>query len=199
MLPNKYADMYFPVGILLSSNRALQDAKCGLAELEQRLKSRSVLLPQWKVSWIGICAILRAEIHLLQQDAKSCMNNDLCQSLQNEWDVIKRNREEHLIYWEFINKERNSVLKEYKWGAYEAYFDENGQEYLSRYGSAAATLLTAKSTALRIREGYFKGADAQYILRSATDWVEARITNAVSASGFSIEDRVHFRTWAKQA
>jgi hypothetical protein len=119
-------------------------------------------------------------------------------SLKKEWESIKQNREEHKIYWEFINKERNSILKEYKWGAYEAYLDENGQEYLSRYGSAAATLLTARSTELRIREGYFEGVDAQTLLRSATDWVESRITAAVTASGFSLDDRVHFRTWASK-
>jgi hypothetical protein len=196
MLPQKYQNSYFTIDIMLSSSRASRDAKTGIETLKRKLDEDRLFLSEWKIQWAGICAILRAAIHLLQVDAKSCLNGDLCRELEEEWSLIKQDRKAHQIYWEFINKERNAILKEYHWTAYEAYLNDDGEEFHAN-GGLAATLLTAEASELRIREGSFKGRTAISVLEESQEWVQDRIIAAVSRAGLNLSDKIHFRTWTK--
>jgi hypothetical protein len=72
-VPTKYANSYVPVKYFLSSYRALSDGRRGIRHLEERLGAATFLLSEWKVIWIGTCAVLRTAIDLFRVDMKSCL------------------------------------------------------------------------------------------------------------------------------
>ena len=167
MIPNYLHDRYFQVGSLLSCNRALMDSRSGIFDLEQQISEERLLLWKWKVQWVGICSLLRASVHLMSQDAKACHNKMVCEGLRNEWAAIKAETHNHQIYWEFINSERNSILKEYHWTAYEAFFDEAGEEVDSASLSVLSLHLREKKSQLRINGGLYRGRNAIEVLHEA--------------------------------
>jgi len=197
MLPFEMRNRYFEVGTLPASNRALRDAKRGISNLENRLAQRYTLLADWKVEYVGVCALLRAAIHLIQIDSKSCHSKSVTEELKREWQLIKSEKDKHAIYWEFINKERNSILKEYQWGSYKQYFDESGDPILAKDLSLLTMFGGGNTSDLRIRGGPFDGRETLEVLAEAANWVEGRISSALSRAGYSLTDRVHFMSWAK--
>ncbi|MEM6758601.1 MAG: hypothetical protein AAF601_03895 [Pseudomonadota bacterium] len=197
MIPRTFQDSYFPVGILLSSNRALVDARRGYEKLKAQHEDGGILFSDWRVQWIGVCALLRASVHLFQSDAKACLNKRITDELSNEWKSIKENDADHEIYWKFINKERNAVLKEYHWTAYEAYFDELGEDIPASKIGIFSMVDPTISKKLHINSGNYKGQDAFQVLELAIAWLEERISSALARAGFHLDDKAHFKSWQK--
>jgi hypothetical protein len=127
-LPEKYGDLYLPVKFLLNSYRALLDGKRGVAHLDEYMKTPRIVLSDWKVIWIGACAILRTSVLLFDVDANSCLNERLREELRSEWDRIRVNKDQNAIFWEFLRKERDNIIHEYEWQAYEAWMGPDGKE-----------------------------------------------------------------------
>ncbi|MER9493976.1 hypothetical protein NKI86_19355 [Mesorhizobium sp. M0320] len=100
-VPTKYANSYVPVKYFLSSYRALSDGRSGIRHLDERLAEATFLLSEWKVIWIGTCAILRTSIDLFRVDAKSCLSPGIRHEITVEWNAIKDQREDHAIFWDF--------------------------------------------------------------------------------------------------
>ena len=198
MIPSHLHNRYFQVGSLLSCNRALLDARSGILDLEQQISEERLLLWKWKVQWVGICSLLRASVHLMSQDSKACHDKTVCEGLRKEWAAIKAEPHKHQIYWQFINSERNSILKEYHWTAYEAFFDEAGEEVRSASLSVLSLYLGAKKLKLRINGGVYRGRNAIEVLQEASDWVEQRIKSAVAYADFALDDYVHYLSWTRQ-
>lgn len=165
-------------------------------KLVGKLSEGGLWLSDWKVLWVGTCAVLRTATYLMKQDAQSCLNKQLKAGLQKEFGQISENRGQHKIFWEFVFKERNSLLKEYHWSAYEAYLDENGEELKSI--GLLATAMTAKESQLRIHSGAYKGHLALEVLEKAIEWAEERIKSAVENAGLALDQKVHFQTWQEQ-
>lgn len=195
MLPKYLQNRYFELGVLLSCNRALSDARSGHRQLVEQIETGPMLLSDWKITWAGTCAVARATMHLMREDAKSCLNEALKQELQTEFDRVGKERDRHPIFWKFLYSERNALLKEYKWAAYKVYLDENGDRLGSM--SLLTTFVTAKKSELRIQSGPYEGQLALDVLEEAIDWVDKRINSAVNRAGFSLKERVHFSTWSK--
>lgn len=199
MLPERLRNRYYEVGALLSCNRARLDASRGIRELENMLAQDRLLLSNWRVQYIGVCALLRAAIHLLSVDSKSCHNQAVANELRSEWNNIAENRDAHKIYWEFINKERNAILKEYHWSAYEAYLDKDGKTISPTVDSSVAgLLLVSDRSELRIRGGAYQDEDVLSVLSEAENWILERITAALERANFSLDEKVHFTNWARE-
>ncbi|WP_152659199.1 hypothetical protein [Gluconobacter oxydans] len=74
-----------------------------------------VELPEWRLFWVAGVALLRAVGHVLAKvDAKvSPSHTEVIDSL---WRRLKTDRKESMIFWDFIEKERNNLLKTYSFG-----------------------------------------------------------------------------------
>lgn len=69
----------------------------------------------WRPRWVGLVALLRAVGHVLDKvDGET--NNAARQAIDTAWEEIRQSRPEPLIFWEFVDAERNNVLKAYKIG-----------------------------------------------------------------------------------
>lgn len=198
VVPRNLANRFYEVGVLLSSLRALSDARRGIQNLETKYSGESSLFSDWKVEYVGVCSLLRAAVHLIGEDAKACHNDKVTQELRAEWDAIKQNSSDHTIYWEFVNKERNSILKEYHWSSYEQYFDENGEPIKMTNYSLISMYMVSETSRLIVKGGVYRGRDTLELLNEAADWVEERVSSALLRAGYQLKDRVHFQTWAKE-
>jgi hypothetical protein len=193
--PSKYSTRYLPTKYFLSSYRALIDAYRAIHLLEKHLDEEQFYLSDWKIHWIAACALLRTSIDLFRIDGKSCLAPELRREIANEWQVIGVDRVKHAVFWGFIKKERDSVIHQYEWGAYEAWLDNEGN-----YTTAVQSLLIMKPKGFRnvllMRSGPFKGRDSVELLKEASDWVSVRIFSAIERAGFSPEEHRNLATFA---
>jgi len=188
-LPSQYSNHYVPVKYFLASYRALSDGRTGVRLLEEKLEtSTRSLLSEWKVLWIGTCTILRTSIDLFRIDGESCLSSRIREEIQAEWHAIRAEREKHAIFWEFLRKERDSVIHQYEWRAYETWIKPDG----TFRGPKLALLFMedddGAKPAILMKDGFFKGRDSLGLLRDGADWVEERIFSAVRRAGFDPEE-----------
>lgn len=81
-------------------------------------------LPEWRHSWIAGIALLRAIGHVLSKvDAEKSQKHQA--AIDRWWNESKSDRASSEIFWEFVEKERNTLLKTYSFGARLSQ-DENG-------------------------------------------------------------------------
>jgi hypothetical protein len=194
-VPTQYANSYVPVKYFLSSYRALSDGRSGIRHIEERLEAATFFLSEWKVNWIGTCAVLRTAIDLFTIDAKSCLAPSIREEIKAEWKAIKNQKEEHAIFWEFLRQERDNVIHEYQWRAYETWMKPDGT-----FRAARLSLLMLDDDGARpvllMKGGPFEGRNSLELLKEGADWVEARIFGAIRKAGFDPEEErglVHFQ------
>jgi|SRR5579872_6005049 len=72
--------------------------------------------PEWRLSWVAGIALLRTIGHVLAKGdvLTSPRHSDEINRLWKEW---KSDRKKASILWDFIEKERNNLLKTYTFGA----------------------------------------------------------------------------------
>ena len=197
-LPSQYGNIYIPVKHFLTSYRALSDGKSGVQHLEEHLNSSEFLLSDWKVVWIGTCTLLRTSIALFHVDANSCINEKIREQLRSEWKLIKANKECHPIFWKFLRKERDSIIHEYEWAAYEVWMDIDGT---SR--DVPISLLSIKpedvNSVLIMRDGWYKNCNSLDLLKKSAEWVEERICSAIRRAGFDPDEKRNLITFEKHS
>lgn len=186
--PSNYAHITVPVKYFLSSYRALTDGKSGIAFLENHLATQFNLLSEWKVVWIGVCSVLRSAVTLFQVDAKSCINDKIREEIAAEWKSISSDKGNHPIFWEFLWQERNNILHQYEWKAYEAWMHDDGTIDASPHGLLSIKPEDVKNV-LPMRGGHYDGRNSLDLLRESADWVEERIISAIMRAGFDPEER----------
>jgi hypothetical protein len=194
-VPSQYANSYVPVKYFLASYRALSDGRSGISHLDERLDQATFLLSEWKVTWIGTCAILRTAIDLFRVDAKSCLAPRIREEIATEWKLIKDRKSEHSIFWDFLRQERDNVIHEYEWRAYEAWMKPDGTFRPARLSFLMLDDDGARPVLL-MKGGPFAGRNSLELLKEGAEWVEARIFDAIRRAGYDPEeDRglVHFQ------
>lgn len=200
MVPDKYANHYMPVKYFLSSYRALCDGRRGVEQLERRVETtETFFLSDWKVIWIGTCTILRTAIDLFRVDGKSCLAPRIKEEINAEWKSIDHHKSDHPIFWEFLRAERNNILHEYQWQAYEAWMKPDGTFRAPQFSLMILEDDGARPMLL-MRDGHFKGQNSLELLKEGANWVEDRIFDAIRRAGFDPEENrglVHFEARPK--
>lgn len=73
-------------------------------------------LPEWRLHWVSGLALLRTVGHVLAKvDAR--VSPDHAETVNNMWAKLKADRQSSAIFWDFIEEERNNLLKTYSFGA----------------------------------------------------------------------------------
>ncbi|KJC40670.1 hypothetical protein UB31_27580 [Bradyrhizobium sp. LTSP849] len=71
--------------------------------------------PEWRIYWFAGLALLRTVGHVL--DKIDGTTSDQHRRIINAtWESWKRNRAENAIFWDFVEQERNNLLKTYEFG-----------------------------------------------------------------------------------
>ena len=95
----------------LAARRALRDAYRAKDEFSAALSSNN--LATIRLRWITAITILRAVGHTLV-NIDASRSPALRSAIDSTWDDWKTQAFQHLIFHEFIEKERNTILKEYR-------------------------------------------------------------------------------------
>jgi hypothetical protein len=114
---------------------------------------------EWKVFWVAGVATLRIIGHVLAKVDGSISAIHKAE-ITRLWDEWKADRSEHAIFWDFIEEERNSILKTYEFGA-----------QLVETGGGADILFSDGDSA------FGKFADALYWWRAQLEELECKLPN----------------------
>ncbi|MHB1331683.1 MAG: hypothetical protein ACYCY1_03740 [Sulfuriferula sp.] len=143
----------------------LEDCKVAADELLDGIAGRG-----WRIRWVTAVALLRAVGHVLQKvDAST---NPLLKSVIDEaWDRLSKTKPEPAIFWQFIEDERNSILKEYHLSA--------GLSITVRPGTGHLNLTTGEQWGepglptlydYQMKSGPYAGIDQREVLQQAIRW-----------------------------
>ena len=73
-------------------------------------------LPEWRLHWVSGLALLRTIGHVLAKvDARASPAH--AEKVDGLWAKLKDDRKTAAIFWDFIEEERNNLLKTYTFGA----------------------------------------------------------------------------------
>lgn len=137
----------------------LEDCKYAAKELRENKSANT-----WRVRWITVISLLRAVGHVLYKvDSTSRQENE--QAINNWWRMVKKNKEDNNIFWEFINNERNLLLKEYKTTAFFT-------EITKSNWHTKEVITTINST---FDEGFYKDRLTFEVVDEAIDWWENQL------------------------
>jgi hypothetical protein len=96
-------------------------------------------LPEWRQYWTNGIVLLRTVGHVLDKvDARKSQIN--AKILNDFWLRLKANRETNSVFWEFIDRERNNILKTYSFGAKLEKDDQGDYQVLTDNGEDAFEL-----------------------------------------------------------
>ena len=135
---------------------------------------------RWRVLWAGAIALLRTVGHVLQKvDGKDPALRPLVDSAYNRW---KANRSGNAVYWEFVEKERNNILKEYRFHVHEAgevdvVVTRDVVDDDAGHTSTMEGVFTLKDNLFRpITDGFGQGEDARDIYSEAMKWWHSELS-----------------------
>lgn len=158
-----------------SSRQVLQDCKIALSMLEDDMNSET-----WRVHWAAAVALSRAVGHILHK--VDAVNDTRTQNIVNakfkEW---KSSAEEHQIFREFIEKERNNLLKEYRTDVHPHSSTGLEFEYTLKPFDGGPLKKFRNITVLDeniyrpMIEGPYEGGDARDVLQEAITWWENQL------------------------
>lgn len=117
---------------------------------------------KFRLLWVSCISLLRAVGHVLRK--VDCANNELLRNtVTNWWKKINAEPECHPIFFQFIETERNNILKEYEVGIFsgeiEVLVGEHGEPF-----TLAATEFCPMSY------GLFEGEDCREVAFIAINW-----------------------------
>ena len=149
------------------ARNVLEDCRHALTELRNDPQG-----PAWRVRWFGTLAMLRAVGHVLEKvDAKSCP--ELKEANNDWWKDLKSTKPNPAIFWQFIDSDRDAILKEYDHRAGQSVTVTPGRPPIYTY---------------KIHGGPFDGQDPRDVVQKVIEWLEQELTK--------IEIDVSRRAWS---
>lgn len=98
-----------------SASRARQVLRVAEESVET-IRTERPMGNRWVILWVASVALLRAVGHALKKvDATSDRRLEL--AVDEAWECWSSQRDEHHIFWDFIEDARNNILKEFELGA----------------------------------------------------------------------------------
>jgi hypothetical protein len=146
----------------LTAKTVLSDCKNAHALLEEESDKT-----RFRLFWVAGVALLRAVGHVLQKvDAEQ--SPALKAEIGRAYAEWKRNKEANAIFWEFIEDERNNILKEYEIGFLAGPIDVVVQPN-------AESFSLDENLFCPIAEGRYAGEDGRDVMADAITWWEQQL------------------------
>ena len=154
-----------------AARKVLDDCKFILSKLEDETGDQP-----WRINWVAVVTLLRAVGHVLTKvDGQTEMIRSASDRLYQKW---KSDDPAHEIFREFIEKERNSVVKEYAIGISEGpvpvvvSFEDPTTGELSGYELDPI----GENIYRPMTEGFYEGEDGRTLIELAIDWWEKQLS-----------------------
>ena len=128
---------------------------------------------EWRLYWVACVVLLRTVGHVAEKvDGRA--NKDLLRGSKEVFESWKAG-DEHLIFREFINKERNSILKEYETGMSEGPIPVVARTLGLDGASADFGYLIEENVYRPIAGGYYDGEDGRTLIDEGLVWWDTQI------------------------
>jgi hypothetical protein len=138
--------------------------------------------PYWRTRWVGLVALLRSVGHVLDK-IDGAQSQQWRKAVDDAWVRVKSTKPEPRILWEFIEAERNNVLKAYEVGARLNTSIRPGPAILSFSDSIAAHQKSdATSYEYFMRSGFYGGRNALAVCREAVAFWEKYLADVEAAA-----------------
>jgi len=166
------------------ARQVLSDCEIALEMLEAQHD-----LARWRIHWAGALALLRAVGHVLHKVDGA--DPKLRRQIDFAYDRWKAQRTENAIFWEFIEQERNNILKEYRFNLHPlddvdvAVMLTVRQPETGKNLQIPQVIPIGENIYRPVLEGHTEGDDARDVYQEALDWWNAelaRIERALSES-----------------
>lgn len=137
---------------------------------------------RWRVLWAGAMALVRAVGHVLRKiDGEDPEVRPLVDAAWKRWNSDKKANE---VFWEFIQNERNNILKEYRSNVYDSAViglavvegDEAGSEV-----AIESPFILDENLFRPIEAGFQTGEDARDAYADALKWWDLELSRIEAA------------------
>jgi len=153
--------------MIQKARSVLEDCKHSLALLEDEIRPDS-----FRVLWVAGVALARAVGHVLQK-VDAARPGPLKTAVDKAYAARKDDRDANAIFWEFIEEERNRVLKQYEVGFFA------GPVELVAEGELH---VLDENVFCPIADGRFAGEDCRDLLAEAIKWWEQQLARIEAAA-----------------
>lgn len=163
------------MGLTQAARNVLDDCRIALSLLEEEVD-----LQRWRVHWAGAVALTRAVGHVLDK-VDGSQNPKIKKAAALAFKGWKGNDPEHAIFREFIDLERNNILKEYRFSHHPlAEVDVEVvcrvQNQLTGHIADAVSVFPIGDNIYRpMLDGFREGDDARDVLSDALDWGDCEL------------------------
>jgi hypothetical protein len=143
----------------------LEDCRYTIGRLEDARDEQ-----EFRVRWVALVALLRAVGHVLDKvDGGS--SAALRKAVDSRWTEWRRDRAHHGLFWDFIETERNSMLKTYQVGV------QLGNVQVTIQQADAVQAFTLGECLFKpLLDGPYAGEDGRDVARDAISWWEAQLS-----------------------
>lgn len=131
-------------------------------------------LARWRVHWAGAVALVRAVGHVLHKVDGS--DPDVLRQIDFAYRRWKSQKVKNAVFWEFIEAERNNILKEYRFNLHPLDHVEVAILITVRHPETGElsqipdVVPIGENIYRPVLDGYGEGNDARDVYREALDW-----------------------------
>jgi hypothetical protein len=145
----------------LHAREPLADCTAAHSLLKKEKKENTT----WRVHWVACLALLRAVGHVLDK-ADGAEHRSV---VKTKWDEWKADKNANAIFWNFIEAERNNLLKEYKFGVEPEptyIVTEEGDRIVTEKGDPIVT----EDDFFRLSHVGFENQEGRDVIAEAIEW-----------------------------
>lgn len=148
----------------LDARRVLADCRVAFRHLELDLDP-----VDFRVHWAAVVALLRAVGHVLKK-VDAARHSGVARAVDRRWQFWNQNRDDNKIFWDFIESERNNILKAYSFG-----YGEDDVEIESVNSDGTRVIYANVPFVSALQSGPFAGPPGKDVLRQALAWWEEQL------------------------
>jgi hypothetical protein len=160
----------------IAARQALEDCRGALDELTDGVQGS-----QWRRRWITSIVLLRAVGHVLD-NVDGLQSPQYRTAIDDWWKEIKASKPSPTIFWNLIDEERNTILKEYQTRAGQGVTVQiSGIEINLRTGEQRVDSPKPTIYHYTMNTGPFAGKDQRELIADAITWWDD-VLNAIDAA-----------------
>lgn len=153
-----------------AARETLEDCRGAIAELVEGVQGRD-----WRRKWILAVVLLRTVGHVLDK-VDGARSATYRKAINNWWFALKASKPDPAIFWQFIEEERNSILKEYQTAAGQGVTVQlTGVEINPQTGEQKVGPPKPAIYHYTFNSGPYKDKDQRHVLADALAWWEQQL------------------------
>lgn len=156
-----------------AARRVLDDCEAALDMLQDEEDGR-----RWRVLWVGAIALLRTVGHVLRNvDGADPTARPVVDAAWARW---KDDRSDNAVFWEFIEQERNNILKKYRFSVLDSaevgLVVTRGDESAGQLVAHETPFVLGENLYRPIKDGFGMREDARDVYDEALKWWDAELS-----------------------